>query len=57
MGLHSGDLIPEFVLAMKHGLVMNELLGTIHICPTIADANRFAAGNLKKAHASEKVLC
>ena len=56
VGPHSGDLIAEFVLAMKHGLGMNKLLGTIHIYPTMTEANKFAAGNWKKAHAPEKVL-
>lgn len=56
VGPHAGDLIAEFVLAMKHGLGMNKLLGTIHIYPTMTEANKFAAGNWKKAHAPEKVL-
>lgn len=56
VGPHSGDLIAEFVLAMKHGLGMNKLLGTIHIYPTMTEANKFAAGNWKKAHAPETVL-
>ncbi|MFN3879855.1 MAG: FAD-dependent oxidoreductase [Nitrincola lacisaponensis] len=56
VGPHAGDLIAEFVLAMKHGMGMNQLLGTIHIYPTLTEANKFAAGNWKKAHAPQKVL-
>ncbi|WP_404418054.1 FAD-dependent oxidoreductase [Marinospirillum sp.] len=56
VGPHAGDLLAEFVLAMKHGLGMNKLLGTIHIYPTLTEANKSAAGNWKKAHAPEGVL-
>jgi pyruvate/2-oxoglutarate dehydrogenase complex dihydrolipoamide dehydrogenase (E3) component len=56
MGPHASDIIAEFVLAMKHGLGLNKILGTIHIYPTLAEANKFAAGNWKKAHAPEKLL-
>lgn len=56
VGPHAGDLIAEFVLAMKHGLGLNKLLGTIHIYPTLTEANKFAAGNWKKAHAPQRVL-
>jgi pyruvate/2-oxoglutarate dehydrogenase complex dihydrolipoamide dehydrogenase (E3) component/uncharacterized membrane protein YdjX (TVP38/TMEM64 family) len=56
VGEHAGDLIAEFVLAMRHGLGLNKLLGTIHIYPTLAEANKFAAGNWKKAHAPQRVL-
>jgi hypothetical protein len=38
---HAGDLLTEFVLAMKHGLGLNKILGTIHIYPTMSEANRF----------------
>jgi pyruvate/2-oxoglutarate dehydrogenase complex dihydrolipoamide dehydrogenase (E3) component/uncharacterized membrane protein YdjX (TVP38/TMEM64 family) len=56
VGEHAGDLISEFVLAMRHKLGLNKILGTIHIYPTLAEANKYAAGNWKKAHASEKLL-
>jgi dihydrolipoamide dehydrogenase len=55
-GEHAGDLIAEYVMAMKHGLGMNKILGTIHIYPTLAEANKYAAGNWKKAHTPEKLL-
>jgi len=55
-GEHAGDLIAEFVLAMKHGLGLNKILGTIHIYPTLAEANKFAAGMWKKSHAPEGLL-
>lgn len=48
VGEHAGDLIAEYVLAMKHGLGLNKVLGTIHIYPTLAEANKYAAGNWKR---------
>lgn len=56
VGAHAGELIAEFVLAMKYNLGMNKLLGTIHIYPTMAEASKYAAGNWKKAHTPEKLL-
>jgi len=56
VGAHAGDLIAEYVLAMKHNLGLNKILGTIHIYPTLAEANKYAAGAWKKAHAPEKLL-
>ena len=56
VGEHAGDLIAEYVLAMKHGIGLNKILGTIHIYPTMAEANKYAAGNWKRAHAPEKLL-
>ncbi len=55
-GEHAGDLIAEFVLAMRHGLGLNKILGTIHIYPTMAEANKYAAGNWKRNHAPQKLL-
>ena len=51
MGKHAGDLIAEFVLAMRHQLGLNKILGTIHAYPTWMEANKYVAGNWKKAHA------
>jgi pyruvate/2-oxoglutarate dehydrogenase complex dihydrolipoamide dehydrogenase (E3) component/uncharacterized membrane protein YdjX (TVP38/TMEM64 family) len=56
VGAHAGDLIAEFVLAMKHGLGLNKILGTIHIYPTLAEANKYAAGQWRRAHQPELVL-
>ncbi|MGY0797516.1 FAD-dependent oxidoreductase [Lysobacter sp. A286] len=56
VGAHAGELLAEFVLAMKHGIGLNKLLGTIHIYPTMAEANKFVAGNWKRAHAPQAVL-
>jgi pyruvate/2-oxoglutarate dehydrogenase complex dihydrolipoamide dehydrogenase (E3) component/uncharacterized membrane protein YdjX (TVP38/TMEM64 family) len=56
VGEHAGDLIAEYVLAMRHGIGLNKILGTIHIYPTLAEANKQAAGNWKKAHAPQKLL-
>lgn len=56
VGEHAGDLIAEYVLAMKQGIGLNKILGTIHIYPTLAEANKYVAGNWKKAHAPKKLL-
>ena len=56
VGHHAGDIIAEYVLAMKHGLGLNKILGTIHIYPTMAEANKYVAGEWKKNHTSEKLL-
>jgi len=56
VGEHAGDLIAEYVLAMKHGIGLNKILGTIHIYPTMAEANKYAAGVWKRAHAPERLL-
>ena len=56
VGEHAGDLLAEFVLAMKHGIGLNKLLGTIHIYPTMAEANKYAAGVWKRNHAPQRAL-
>ncbi|PHQ93606.1 MAG: pyridine nucleotide-disulfide oxidoreductase [Pseudoalteromonas sp.] len=53
---HAGDLIAEFVLAMKHGLGLNKILGTIHSYPTWAEGNKYAAGEWKRNHAPQTIL-
>ncbi|HSD61725.1 MAG TPA: FAD-dependent oxidoreductase, partial [Burkholderiales bacterium] len=55
-GEHAGDLIAEYVLAMKQGIGLNKILGTIHIYPTLAEMNKYAAGEWKKAHKPEGAL-
>jgi pyruvate/2-oxoglutarate dehydrogenase complex dihydrolipoamide dehydrogenase (E3) component/uncharacterized membrane protein YdjX (TVP38/TMEM64 family) len=56
VGLHAGDLMAEYVLAMKHGLGLTKILGTIHTYPTLAEANKYAAGEWKRAHQPVKLL-
>ncbi len=56
VGEHAGDLLAEFVLAMRHGLGLNKILGTIHSYPTLAEANKYAAGEWKRAHAPKRLL-
>jgi pyruvate/2-oxoglutarate dehydrogenase complex dihydrolipoamide dehydrogenase (E3) component/uncharacterized membrane protein YdjX (TVP38/TMEM64 family) len=56
VGEHAGELIAEWVLAMKQGLGLNEILGTIHTYPTLAEANKYAAGQWKRAHAPQRLL-
>ena len=56
VGENAGELIGEFTAAMKHGFGLNKILGTIHIYPTLFEANKYAAGVWKRAHAPEKLL-
>lgn len=56
VGEHAGDLLAEFVLAMRWGLGLNRILSTIHTYPTLSEANKYAAGEWKRAHASRRVL-
>ena len=56
VGHHAGDLIAEYVQAMKWGIGLNKILGTIHIYPTLAEANKYVAGEWKRAHKPEKLL-
>jgi pyruvate/2-oxoglutarate dehydrogenase complex dihydrolipoamide dehydrogenase (E3) component/uncharacterized membrane protein YdjX (TVP38/TMEM64 family) len=56
VGEHAGDLIVEYISAMRHGIGLNKILGTIHIYPTLAEANKYAAGNWKRAHAPQGLL-
>ncbi len=56
VGTHAGDLLAEYVLAMKLGAGMNKILGTIHTYPTLAEANKYAAGEWKRAHQPKQLL-
>jgi len=56
VGEHAGDLIAEYVLAMRHRLGLNKILGTIHIYPTLAEANKYVAGEWKRAHLPHRLL-
>ncbi len=56
VGEHAGDLLAEFVLAMKHGLGLSKILGTIHIYPTLAEANKYVAGKWQKTHTPQRLL-
>lgn len=56
VGYHASELIAEYVLAMKHGLGLNKILGTIHAYPTLAEANKYVAGEWKRAHAPQGLL-
>ena len=56
MGSNAGNLITEYVSAMKHGIGLNKILGTIHIYPTMAEANKFVAGTWKKNNVPKKLL-
>ncbi len=56
VGEHAGDLLAEFVLAMKHGIGLNKILGTIHTYPTLAEANKYVAGNWRRTHTPQGLL-
>lgn len=56
VGEHAGELLAEYVLAMKHNLGLGKILGTIHSYPTMAEANKYAAGEWKRAHAPQRLL-
>ncbi len=56
VGAQAGELLAEYVLAMKHGLGLKKILGTIHAYPTLAEANKFAAGEWQKARKPERLL-
>jgi pyruvate/2-oxoglutarate dehydrogenase complex dihydrolipoamide dehydrogenase (E3) component/uncharacterized membrane protein YdjX (TVP38/TMEM64 family) len=56
VGTHAADLLAEYVLAMKHRLGLNKILGTIHTYPTLAEANKYAAGEWKRAHQPHTLL-
>ena len=56
VGEHAGDLLAEYVLAMRHKLGLNKILSTIHTYPTLSEANKYAAGEWKRAHQPLKVL-
>ncbi|MGH8156037.1 MAG: FAD-dependent oxidoreductase, partial [Rhodanobacteraceae bacterium] len=56
VGPHAGEWIAEFALAMRHHIGLNGILATVHAYPTFAEANRYAAGAWKKAHALERIL-
>lgn len=56
VGDHAGDLLAEYVLAMKHGLGLKKILGTIHTYPTMSEANKYVAGEWARAHAPQKLL-
>ncbi len=56
VGSHAAELLAEYVLAMKHGLGMNKILGTIHTYPTWSEANKYAAGEWKRAHQPLRLL-
>lgn len=56
VGEHAGDLIAEFVFAMKHGHGLGKILGTIHIYPTLAEANKMVAGQWRRNHINRFLL-
>jgi pyruvate/2-oxoglutarate dehydrogenase complex dihydrolipoamide dehydrogenase (E3) component/uncharacterized membrane protein YdjX (TVP38/TMEM64 family) len=56
VGEHAADLLAEYVLAMKQGIGLNKILGTIHTYPTLAEANKYAAGEWKRNHQPARLL-
>ncbi len=51
-----GEILGEFILAMKHGIGLNKILGTVHPYPTFIEGAKACAGLWKKAHAPQKLL-
>ncbi len=56
VGAHASDIIVEYIAAMKHGFGMNKILGTIHIYPTMGEANKYVAGNWKRKNSPQWAL-
>ncbi|WGE30915.1 FAD-dependent oxidoreductase (plasmid) [Edwardsiella tarda] len=56
VGKQAGELITEYVTAMKHGYGLNEILGTIHVYPTLSEANKYVAGEWKRNHTPQRIL-
>jgi pyruvate/2-oxoglutarate dehydrogenase complex dihydrolipoamide dehydrogenase (E3) component len=56
VGVHAGDLLAEYVLAMKYGLGLTKVLGTIHSYPTLSEANKYVAGEWRRAHQPKRIL-
>jgi pyruvate/2-oxoglutarate dehydrogenase complex dihydrolipoamide dehydrogenase (E3) component len=56
VGAHAAELLAEYVLAMKHGIGLNQILGTIHVYPPLAEANKYVAGEWKRQHQPERLL-
>jgi len=56
VGYHAAELLTEYVLAMKHGIGLNKILGTIHVYPTLSESNKFVAGEWRKARKPETLL-
>ncbi len=52
----AGELIAPFALAMKHGLGLNKILGTVHAYPTLMEGNKYVAGAWRRAHAPARAL-
>lgn len=56
VGEHAGDLLAEYALAMKYNLGLKKIMGVIHTYPTLAEANKYAAGEWSRANAPQKAL-
>ena len=56
VGEHAADLLVEYVLAMQHGIGLNGIFATVHSYPTLAEANKYAAGDWKRRHAPKRAL-
>jgi hypothetical protein len=56
VGAQAGELLAEYVLAMKHGIGLKKILGTIHSYPSMSEANKYVAGEWQKAHTPQWAL-
>lgn len=56
IGEQAGELLAEVALAMRNGLGLKAVLRTVHSYPTFAEANKYAAGEWRRAHLSPVAL-
>lgn len=56
VGAQAGELLAEYVLAMKHGIGLKKILATIHSYPSMSEANKYVAGEWQKAHAPQWIM-
>ncbi|NQZ00410.1 MAG: FAD-dependent oxidoreductase [Bdellovibrionales bacterium] len=56
VGFNASDMIGEYIAAMKNGFGLGKIMGTVHIYPTMSEANKYAAGEWKKARKPEAAL-
>lgn len=52
----AADMLAEYVLAMRHGLGLKAILGTVHAHPTFVEANKHAAGAWQRSHVPQWLL-
>ncbi|OCX65821.1 hypothetical protein BFP70_06680 [Thioclava sp. SK-1] len=56
VGPHAAEILPEFTLAMRHGLGLGKILSTPHIYPSWSEGAKNAAGRWRQAQTSPRLL-